>query len=136
MTTPAKILKKPDTDLGELTDDEIKKLAGGIVKRTLKLVLEASDEPAPEWNEPVLAFLSAASHLGLKHPVVAGAMVGLLEKDGPAGVVSCLVELAKDNSDETVRNFLKLLRGELLSGEEGRAEAFKAKAGELESALG
>ena len=82
MTTPAKILKKPDTDLTELDDAEIAKLAGGVVKRTIKLALEASDEPSADWNEPIGAFLKVAAHIGLKHPLVASAMVGVLEKDG------------------------------------------------------
>lgn len=139
MSTPAKILKKPDTDLSELDDNAVKKLAGGVVKRTVKLVLEAGDEPSAAWNEPVEAFLRVAAHMGIKHPLVAGAMIGLLDKEGPAGVVTCLVELAsganKDGGDETVRNFLKLLRGELLSGDAERAAEFRTKADELEATL-
>lgn len=135
-TTPAKILKTPDTDLSEMDDDAIKKLSGGVVKRTIKLVLEASEEPADSWNEPVLDFLRVAAHVSTKHPIMAAAMVGLIEKDGPAGVVTCLIDLAKDSGDEPVREFLKLLRGELLSGDADRATAFKAKMAELETALG
>lgn len=137
MTTPAKFLAKPDTDLSEIEGDDLKKLASGVVKRTLKLMLEASEEASPAWGEPLLAFLRTAAAIGQRDAHLAGAMVGLVDKNGPTGSVGALIDQAQAHrEDEFVGAFLKLLKGELLSEDADRATAFKAKAEELEAALG
>lgn len=136
MTTPAKFLKKPDTDLSELGADDLTKLASGLIKRTIKLVLADSEEQSDAWNEPVLAFLRAASHLGIPHPHLAGAMLGVFQKDGPPRVLDTLLALAEENrKEETVGAFLTLIRGELLQGDGERARAFKEKVEKLETVL-
>lgn len=135
MTTPAKFLKKPDTDLSELGADDLTKLASGLIKRTIKLVLAESEEQSDAWNEPVLAFLRAASHLGISHPHLAGAMLGVFQKDGPPRVLETLLTLAEGNRKETVGAFLTLIREELLQGDGERARAFKEKVEKLETVL-
>jgi len=136
MTTPAKFLKKPDTDLSELNEAELQKLGSGLVKRTIKLMLAASEEPAEAWEEPVLEFLRACSHIGLKHPHLAGAMCGIFQKDGPPQALDALLGLAEKhrNDDKEIGEYLTLIRSAMNEGGE-KALAFKAKCDQLESVL-
>jgi len=138
MTTPAKFLKNPDTDtdLSELNEDELQKLASGLVKRTIKLMLAESEERGAAWDEPVLAFLRACAYIGLTRADMAGAMCGVLQKDGPPEALETLLALAEAhrNSDETIGAYLTAIRA-TVQGDVEEAKAFRARCDQLEDVL-
>jgi hypothetical protein len=134
MTTPAKFLKKPATDLSELEPDALNKLAGGTLKRTLKLVRAAEDRETT--NAHLLAFLRACATIFEHDRHLAGAVVQRFYPEAGHDTFSLLIDLATTHKDdEDVSKFLVGLKAALIKSENGERDAFLAACDDKEEGI-